>query len=50
MPVQPADRFPRGFQQRVFYLIGPGVERGGLVVFAAVAGLAGGDAVGGVQH
>ena len=50
MPVQPAHRLPRRVHQRVLQLIGPRVERGGPVVLAAVAGLAGGDPVGGVQH
>ena len=48
--VEPAHRFPRRFQQRVLELICPGVERGGLGVLVAVAGLPGGDPVGGVQH
>ena len=50
MAVEPAHRLPRRFQQRVLQLIGPGVERGGLVVLAAVAGLPCGDAVGDVQQ
>ena len=50
MPVEPAHRLPRRFHQRVLQLIGPGVERGGPGVLAAVAGLARGDTVGGVQH
>jgi hypothetical protein len=50
VPVQPGHRFPRRVQQRVLKLIGPGVERGGLAVLAAVAGLLRGDPVGGVEH
>ena len=49
MPVEPADCLPRRVHQRVLQLIGPGVERGGPGVLAAVAGLARGDPVGGVQ-
>jgi hypothetical protein len=49
MPVEPAHRLPRGVHQRVLQLIGAGVERCGLVVLAAVAGLAGADPLGGVQ-
>ena len=48
--VQPGYRLPRRVQQRVLQLIRPGVERGGPVVVAAVAGLPGCDPVGGVQH
>ena len=43
-------RFARRVHQRVLDLIGARVERGGLVLVAALAGLAGGDPVGGVQH
>ena len=47
---QPRDGFPRGVHQRGLDLVGAGVERGGAVLVAALAGLAGGDPVGGVQH
>ena len=50
VPLQPGDGFPRGVHQRGLDLIGARVERGGLVLVAALAGLAGGDPVGGVQH
>ena len=50
MPVEPGHGFPRRLHQRVLQLVRPGVERGGLVLVAAFAGLAGGDPVGGVQH
>ena len=50
VPLQPGHGFPRGVHQRVLDLIGARVERGGLVLVAAVAGLAGRDPVGGVQH
>ena len=50
VPLQPGDGFARRFHQRGLDLIGARVERGGLVLVAAVAGLAGGDPVGGVQH
>ena len=50
MPLEPAQRFPRRVHQRVLELIGLRVQRGGLVLVAAVAGLPGGDPVGGVQH
>jgi hypothetical protein len=49
VPLQPADGFPGRFHQRVLELIGPRIQRRGLVPAAAVAGLAGGDPVGGVQ-
>ena len=48
--LQPGDGFARGVHQRGLDLIGARVERGGLVLVAALAGLAGGDPVGGVQH
>jgi hypothetical protein len=47
---QPRDGFARGIHQRGLDLVRAGVERGGLVLVAALAGLAGGDPVGGVQH
>ncbi len=50
LPLEPPERLPRRVHQRVLELIGPRVERGGLVLVAAVAGLPGGDPVGGVQH
>ena len=50
VPLQPGDGFARGVHQRGLDLVGAGVERGGLVLVAALAGLAGGDPVGGVQH
>ena len=48
--LQPGDGFARGVHQRGLDLIGARVERGGVVLVAALAGLAGGDPVGGVQH
>ena len=48
--LQPGDGFARGVHQRGLDLIGARVQRGGLVLVAAAAGLAGGDPVGGVQH
>jgi len=50
VPLQPGHGFARRFHQRGLDLIGPRVEYGGLVLLAALAGLAGGDPVGGVQH
>jgi hypothetical protein len=50
VPLQPVHRFPRRFHQRVLQLVRPGVERVGLSVVAAVAGLPGGGPVGDVQH
>ena len=50
VPLQPGHRFACRVHQRVLDLIGAGVERGGLVLLAALAGLAGRDPVGGVQH
>ena len=50
VPLQPGDGFARGVHQRGLDLVGARVERGGLVLVAALAGLAGGDPVGGVQH
>ena len=50
VPVQPGHRFARRFHQRVLELIGPRVERRRLGLVAVVAGLPGGDPVGGVQH
>ena len=50
MPLQPGHGFARGVQQHGLDLIGARVEHGGPVLVAAVAGLAGGDPVGGVQH
>ena len=48
--LQPGHRFARGVHQRGLDLIGAGVQRGGLVLVAVLAGLAGRDPVGGVQH
>ena len=48
--LQPGDRFAGGVHQGGLDLVGAGVERSGLVLVAALAGLAGGDPVGGVQH
>jgi hypothetical protein len=50
MPFQPGDRVAGRVQHRVLDLIGPGVERRGLILLAAFTGLAGRDPVGGVQH
>jgi hypothetical protein len=50
VPLQPTDGFAGGVHQRGLEFVGAGVERGGLVLVAAVAGLAGGHPVGGVQH
>ena len=50
VPFQPGDRVARRVHQRGLDLIGPRVERGGLVLVAALARLAGRDPVGGVQH
>ena len=50
VPFQPGDGLPRRVQQRGLDLIGPRVERGGLVLVAALTGLAGRDPVGGMQH
>ena len=50
VPLQPADGFPRRVHQRVLDLIRARVERGGLVLVAALTGLPGRDPVGGVQH
>ena len=50
VPLQPRDGFARRVHQRGLDLIGARVQRGGLVLVAALAGLAGGDPVGGVQH
>ena len=50
VPLEPADRFARRLHQRVLDLVRPRVQRRGLVVVAALAGLPGGDPVGGVQH
>ena len=47
--LQPGDGFARGVHQRGLDLISARIERGGLVLVAAAAGLAGGDPVGGVQ-
>jgi hypothetical protein len=47
---QPRDGFAGGVHQRGLEFVSAGVERGGLVLVAALAGLAGGDPVGGVQH
>jgi hypothetical protein len=43
VPPEPCDSFARGVQQCVLDLVGAGVERGGLALVAAAAGLAGGD-------
>ena len=48
--LQPGDGFLSGFHQCDLDLIGARVQRGGLILLAALAGLAGGDPVGGVQH
>ena len=47
--LQPGDGFAGGVHQRGLEFVGAGVEHGGLVLVAALAGLAGGDPVGGVQ-
>jgi hypothetical protein len=47
---QPGDGLASRVDQRGLDLIGSRVERGGLVLLAAVACLACGDPVGGVQH
>ena len=47
---EPADRFACRLDQRVLDLLRLRVQRGGLVLVAAVAGLPGGGPVGGVQH
>ena len=49
MPLQPGHRLPGGVHQRGLDLVGPRVQRGGLVLLAVLAGLTGGDPVGGVQ-
>jgi len=49
VPLQPGDRFAGGVHQCGFDLVGADIERGGPVLVAALAGLAGRDAVGGVQ-
>jgi hypothetical protein len=49
VPLQPRDGLAGGVRQRGLELVGARVERGGLLLLAAVAGLAGGDPVGGVQ-
>ena len=50
VPLEPAERFARRVHQRVLELVRPRVQRRGLVLVAAFAGLSGGDPVGGVQH
>ncbi len=50
LPLEPADGFAGRVHQRLLELIGPRVQRRGLVLLAALAGLAGGDPVGGVQY
>ena len=50
MPLDPRDGFTRGIHQRGLDFVGVRVERGGLVLVAALAGLPGRDPVGGVQH
>ena len=50
VPLQPRDGFPRGIHQRGLQFVRARVERGAAVLVAALAGLAGGDPVGGVQH
>jgi hypothetical protein len=50
VPLQPRHGFARRLHQRVLELVGARVERGGQVFIAALAGLAGRDPVGGVQH
>jgi len=47
---QPGDGFAGGVHQRGLDLVRAGVQGCGVVVVAAVAGLAGGDPVGGMQH
>jgi hypothetical protein len=47
--LQPGDGFAGGVHQRGLDFVSAGVERGGLVLVAALAGLAGCDPVGGVQ-
>ena len=47
--LEPGDGFAGGVHQRGLELVGAGVERGGAVLVAALAGLPGGDPVGGVQ-
>ena len=49
VPLQPGDGLAGGVHQRGLDLVGARVERGGLVLVAALAGLAGRDPVGGVQ-
>ena len=50
MAFQPGDSVAGRVHQRGLDLIGPRVERGGLVLVAALTRLAGRDPVGGVQH
>ena len=50
MAFQPGDGFPRRVHQRGLDLIRARVERGGLVLLAALTCLPGRDPVGGVQH
>ena len=51
VPLQPADGFAAPTSiSACLDLVGARVERGSLVLVAALAGLAGGDPVGGVQH
>ena len=50
VPLQPGHGLPRRVQQRGLDLIGPRIERGGLVLIPMFTGLAGRDPVGGVQH